>query len=217
MPDYWVFNRRPSRAVLGLWFAALVIGLSFVAASASATVMKYAGLETLIEISDVIVHGEVVGQKVYFDEDQGRVVTDTTFSVTRAFAGKVDDTVTIQQWGGTYKGITNFIAGDAHFEEGEKVIVFLHRGKDGVLALSAMAQAKYTVVSTPQGKLVSRDFSDLSIVVDDPEAPKTDAGSMPPVKVPDSIVHLPKETRSFESFVAELEALVAGIKGADHE
>lgn len=209
-------NHRPSRSIFGLSLLALVFAISLFATTASATVMKYAGLEDLIEISDVIVQGTVADQKVYFDKSQGRVVTDTTFEVKREFMGKVGKQVTIQQWRGTHNGITSLIPGDPEFEKGEEVIVFLHRGPKGVVALSAMAQSKFSIFPTAQGKLVSRDFSDLAIMLK-----KSDSANskLPGSNTPngDSLVLLPKETRSYASFVAELEALVAGIKGGQNE
>lgn len=195
---------RPTRTAIGLALVLAVLSLGLFVSTASATVMKYADLEKLVEISDIIVYAKVTDQKTYFDKQQNRIVTDTTFTVEQNFLGKVGDKVTIQQWGGTYKGKTLIIPGDAHFDQGEETIVFLHKGPDGVVALSALGQSKYSVVPTKEGKLVSRDLSDIGFLIGGPDSQQT-------------IKHLPNETRSFASFVAELQSLVAGIKGGDHE
>lgn len=195
--------RRSVAQVAWLSLLAALLSVGLFVSTASATVMKYTDVERLIEISDVIVHAEVVDQTTYYDKTQKRVVTDTTLGVKRAFYGKVGEKVTIQQWGGTYKGQTHTIPGDARFEPGEEVIVFLHRG-EGVIALSALGQAKFSVEKTDDGKLVSRDLSDIAFMIEDPSGTK-------------KIAHLPGETRSFASFVAELEAQIAGIKGGDNE
>jgi hypothetical protein len=188
--------------IVWLSLIATVLSVGLFVSSASATVMKYADVDRLIEISDIIIHAEVVEQKTYFDTEQDRVVTDTTFGVNRAFWGKVGEKVTIQQWGGTYQGTTHYIPGDARFEVGEEVVVFLHKGKD-VVALSALGQAKFSVEKTNEGKLVSRDLSDITFMLEQNGQQK--------------LGHLPGETRSFVSFVAELEALVQGIKGGANE
>ncbi len=195
--------RRSTTRVVWLSLIATLLSVGLFVSSASATVMKYTGVDRLIEISDVIIHAEVVEQKTYFDKEQDRVVTDTTFGVNRAFYGKVGEKVTIQQWGGTHNGQTHFIPGDARFEVGEEVIVFLHKGKD-VVALSALGQAKYSVEKTDEGRLVSRDLSDITFMIERPDGQK-------------KLAHIPGETRSFDSFVAELESLVAGIKGGANE
>lgn len=214
----WIPRRELSRMTIVLSALALVFGLSLVARPALATVMRYADLARLVEISDIIVQGTVAEQKTYFDKAQGRVVTDTTFAVARAFSGKVKERVTIQQWGGTHEGVTHMIAGDARFEKGEEVVVFLHRGGDGVIALSALGQSKFSIVRTSSGKIVSRDFSDISIMVENmaskPGAPTGDAAQ---AGAPGQIVHVPTETRELGAFSAELESLVAGIKGGSRE
>lgn len=200
MPRLLPQTKRSATRVVWLSLIATLLTLGLFVSSASATVMKYAGIDRLIEISDVIIHADVLEQKTYFDKEQNRVVTDTTFGVNRAFYGDVGEKVTIQQWGGEHNGQTHFIPGDAQFEIGEEVVVFLHEGKD-VVALSALGQAKFSVEKTNEGKLVTRDLSDITFMLEQNGQQK--------------LGHLPGETRSFESFVAELEALVAGIKGVD--
>ena len=195
---------RPS-APRAVWLSvfAVAITMTVFASSASATVMRHANLPRLVEISDIIIQGTVADQKTYFDKAQGRVVTDTTFTVERSFYGDVAETVTIQQWGGELNGKTHYIPGDATFEPGEEVVVFLHRG-DGVVALSALGQAKYSVTASNRGKLVFRDLSDMAFLITDENGTQR-------------VDHLSEQPRSLASFVAELESLVAGIKGGDHE
>lgn len=193
--------------------------LSFIATSAGATVMKYADAARLIEISDTIVQGTVVEQKSYFDKAQEQVVTDTTIAVEKTFLGKPQKTITLQQFGGTYEGRTSFIPGDARFETKKEVIVFLHRGSDGVVALSALGQAKYDVSTNASGeKIVTRDFSDISFLLN---ADGAKGSAQPPVKtgaqLDAKLVRLEAEVRDHDSFVAELEALIAGIKGVSND
>ena len=199
-----ILPKRPRWATRVVWLSlvAALLSIGLFVSSASATVMKYAGLERLIEISDTIVHAEVVSQKTYFDKEQKRVVTDTTLGVKRAFLGDVGEKVTIQQWGGVHNGQSHFIPGDARFEAGEEVFVFLHNG-DGVVALSALGQAKFSVEEIDSRKLVTRDLSDIAFLIEESGNTK--------------IEHRPEETQSFDSFVAELEALIAGIKGGKNE
>ena len=203
MPQLLPPARRPALKALLLPLFAAVLTLGLAVSSASATVMKYASVERLVEISDIIVHGTVTEQRTYFDSKQKRVVTDTTIQVERSFLGDISESITIQQWGGTYKGTTHHIPGDARFVPGEEVVVFLHTG-DGVVALSALSQSKYSVKNIDGKKLVFRNLSDIGMLIEPDDGPKY-------------LKHLPSETRSMKSFVAELEALIAGIKGGDHE
>ncbi len=171
--------------------------------NAAATVMRYADMARLIEISDVIVHGTITEQKTIFDKDRGHIVTNTTLKVKHAFLGDVTQSVRFQQWGGTFEDTTSYIPGDAHFEKNEEVVLFLRRGYDGdnKLYLSALSQAKYKVHRTNSGEaVISRDLSELSFVL--PEDVKPVGGI--------------DEAASGElSFYATLESLIAGIKQID--
>lgn len=199
-------TRRPGapgarRRVSGLAVLLTIASLFMFASSASATVMTYQDTADLVEISDAIVHGEVVDQRTYFDKQQGFVVTDVTLKVKHTFLGKATDTVTFQQWGGDYDGQRRHIPGDATFTDGEEVVVFLHT-KDGITSLSALGQAKYAVKRNGDQSLVLRSLAQMAFL-----EVGTDGSQR--------VDHRADEQYTFESFTAELEALVAGIKGGN--
>jgi hypothetical protein len=193
-------TRRRMRKGAFVVVLGLLISVGLLVSSASATIMKHADLPRLVEISDIIVHGHVVDKDTYFDEKQGRVVTDVTVEVERDFYGADSDTVEFQQWRGEHEGQFHSIPGDASFDNGEEVVIFLHEGDDGVVALSALGQSKYQVVRNGQNTLVTRNLQDLAFAVE-----KADGRT--------EIQPKPNETHGLASFSAELEALVAGIKG----
>jgi hypothetical protein len=191
-----------------LYLAVVLFGLWTL--PSSATVMRFADLARLVEISDMIVQGKVVDARTYRSGSDGQVVTDTTVEVSRSFYGKSERRVTFQQWGGAFEGSHRVIPGDASFEQGEEVVVFLHNGggdgydpeKSGGLYLSALGQAKFRVVRDDEDVRVERDLEDMVFMEDG-------AG------VPGTMVIRPSEAIELPSFVAELESLVAGIKGSE--
>lgn len=195
----------PALRTKSAWLiSAILLAVALIwTSNAAATVMRYADMARLIEISDVIVHGTIAEQNTFFDKDRGHIVTNTTLNIKHAFLGDVTHSVRFQQWGGTFEDKTAYIPGDAHFEKDEEVILFLRRGFDGdnKLYLSALSQAKYKVHRNDDGKtIISRDLSDLSFVF--PEDAR-------PVRALDEAV-------SGElSFYATLESLIAGIKQID--
>ena len=198
--------RRPgapgaSRRALGLAVLLTIASLFTFASSASATVMTYQDVASLVEISDAVVHGEVIDQRTYFDKEQGFVVTDVTLKVTRSFLGKATGTVTFQQWGGEYDGQHRRVPGDARFADGEEVVVFLHT-KDGITSLSALGQAKFAVKRNGAKALVFRDLTHMAFMAVGADGTQR-------------IDTRTNEQYSFASFTAELEALVAGIKGGN--
>lgn len=179
-------------------FAALFVVLWSTAVAA--TVMLYADLARLVELSDVIVQGRVVDQNTFYDEAASEVATITTVQVERAFLGDVDTTVKFRQWGGAYGDKVSQIPGDAQFDPYEEVILFLADGRGkyaGMRYLTALGQSKYTVVRDGAEPFVVRDLHDLAFL---------DQGS-------NEIAHRPSERLMLDAFVPELESLIAAIKG----
>jgi hypothetical protein len=200
-----MFRKRLPGDGKSRWFAAVLVAIvAFVCSTvASATVMVYADLERLVELSDVIVQGRVVDQNTFYDEETDEIATVTTFEVDRAFHGKVQsgEKVKFRQWGGEYKDRIAGIPGDAHFAPYEESVIFLADGKGeyaGMRYLVALGQSKYTVVRNDGGEpFVIRNLSDLAFL-------DRDTQQVSPRR---------NEQRGLKSFTAELQTLVAGIKG----
>ncbi len=194
---------RPKPQTSVRWgFAALLVTVFLtITSSASATVMKFADLAMLVDISDVIVQGKVVRETFLKEKGTGDTVTRTEIEVSRTFFGKTQKTIVFQQWGGIEDGKTSGIAGDARFEVGEEVVLFLHTAKkDPGLFLSAMGQSKYKVIRTEKSVNVWRSLADMSFLVEGVAPTKLEAKK--------------DETLGYDSFTAELESLIAAIKGA---
>lgn len=124
-------------------------------AAGSAATMRYADIPALTMASDVVVRGTVVDSSVFVDEAWGRVSTRWTIAVTTGYKGNADGVVSFVQWGGALDGTVDYVPGDARFELGEEVIVFLRVGEDNALHLTALSQAKISVLSDQPGNTVS--------------------------------------------------------------
>ncbi|MDF1561413.1 MAG: hypothetical protein P1V51_00115 [Deltaproteobacteria bacterium] len=140
-------SRRLFLALLGT----ALCGLASLATPARATVALHLDDAAQAEKSDLVVLAKVQSQEVVRGEG-GRPYTHTTLVVERALKGakKKGERVVIRQMGGTLDGKTLKIPGDAAFEDGERVVVFLadrEPGK-GVVFLTALAQSKLAVVGT---------------------------------------------------------------------
>ncbi|TVQ98413.1 MAG: hypothetical protein EA398_13265 [Deltaproteobacteria bacterium] len=126
-----------------------VLALSLVVtAQAHATTMLYANVERLTEISTLVVEGEVVGQRTW-QVDEGGIFTEWTLSVSEVLKGDASTTVRFRQWGGQIGDVSTYIPGDARFEVGERVMVFLHNDDEGVFWPSALGQSKFVIGSGP--------------------------------------------------------------------
>lgn len=166
--------------------------------TASAAVMTYMGLDDLVEDSDVIVRGEVEDRRTFEDEERGKVFTHTTIEVSETYLGGDRETITLEQYGGTLDGTTHEIPGDAAFEVGEDVIVFLaeNRGPDASpYYLVGLAQSKFNVIGEGDDARVTRDMSNIAV--------RPEEGSDE-----EEFDGLGEQTWSLSAFEAELEALV---------
>lgn len=180
--------------------ALLVMTLISFTSVASATVMRFADLVMLVEISDTIVQGKVVKETFLKEQGSDDVVTRTEIEVSRTFLGKTQKKIVFQQWGGIMDGKTSGVPGDARFEVGEEVVLFLHSAKkEPGLFLSAMGQSKYRVIREGKNVNVFRSLADMSFLVEGTAPTKLEAKK--------------DETLGYDSFTAELESLIAAIKG----
>lgn len=188
--------RGSSRVLLSL----VVLVVALWTTTAAATVMLYADLARLVELSDVIVQGRIVDQNTFHDEQADEVATITTVAVDKTYFGDVGKTVQFRQWGGEYGGKIAAIPGDARFDPYEEVVLFLADGKGefaGMRYLVSLGQSKYRIVRHGDNAFVVRDLTDLAFLNQETSV----------------ISHRPSERLSLDAFIPELESLIAGIKG----
>lgn len=204
-------TRRPDAAgsnstlldFLPLFAAGLVLSAGLaVPAAATGAVMKYMELDDLVETSDVVVRGTVSDMRTVRDGDRGDVFTRVDIEISETYLGEERESVTVEQWGGTYQGRTHQIPGDAQFESGEEVIVFLAENRDdsdGPMYLTGLAQSKFDVLTGERAAgasaLVVRDLSGLALVREEDGTP----GNEP--------IDAGNETWTLESFEATLRSL----------
>ncbi len=127
--------------------------------------MRYADIDRLVEISDVIVHATVTDRHSVLD-DERRPWTQTTLEVHRTFYGPTKEELVFHQWGADEGPRRGRIAGDPRLDPDQEVILFLRRdtARDG-LSLAALSQSVFYVHKRDEGRLVRRDLSDLRLVV----------------------------------------------------
>lgn len=134
------------------------------ASLAVATTVLDVPLAELAKDSPAIVEGVVTSQKTQWTKER-RLETLTTLRVTRSYKGKLPAHVVIKQHGGTLDGITHAIPGDATFEEGEEVLVFLEPSAvtKGAFILVGMSATKFHIERTSDGPVVVRDVGELGL------------------------------------------------------
>ncbi|MCB9598428.1 MAG: hypothetical protein H6719_37285 [Sandaracinaceae bacterium] len=131
---------KPLRALAPL---SLILGL---AASASATVMIRASVEKLAAESELVVVGTVVEAEPQDGgpRGEGGIYTRVELSVDEVWRGATDGPVTFWVHGGRVGDRAMRTHGQATFEPGERVLVFLDDA-GGALFPTNMSQGKWTL------------------------------------------------------------------------
>ncbi len=150
------------------WWTRGLIGLAlsasmFLSSPAEATVAVQLDRAQLVDMSDLVVRATVLGATSRWNEDHSQILTLTRLGVAQYIKGAGPGELVLRQFGGQVGELVSRIAGDAHLEAGQDVVLCLRRGA-GVVYLTAMAQAAW-VVTPVQGAepVASRDLSDLTL------------------------------------------------------
>lgn len=172
----------------------------FVAAFANATTIVMPEDEQLIGKSPVIVEGSVLSTAVV--ELDGRIVTETVVSVSRALKGNVAETITIREIGGELNGRFTKIFGTPEFANGERVLLFLEPHPQGGYRTMDLFVGKFAEGITRGGqRLWLRDHALANVVL-------LDADFEPLANER----NVQRDAAKFERFVADRIAGRGGVK-----
>lgn len=164
---------------ISLW--ALPIALW--AAHAGATTLVLVDTAELARKADLIVRGTVLRSESHWTGDHRRIVTDVEVSVAEALKGSPAKTVVIEQPGGEVGNLGQYVEGVARFALGEEVIVFLERRPGERYLVAGMAQGKFRVERSSDGKAAFAIPEDVDALVLDPTTRQPTSAHAAPIKV----------------------------------
>jgi hypothetical protein len=107
-------------------------------------------------------------------DDGKAVITRTELVVTQGLKGGAGGTLVLEQIGGTWRGRTQRVVGDAVLASGQDAVVFLKKGEHSKVYLTAMAFSVYQVDAKGMAR---RDLKDLGFA-------KREGGRIVPVEAP---------------------------------
>ena len=157
---------RQPRPLVAAAALSILSGLLVLSLPARAMVLEALPLRELTRRVDLVVHGEVLGQTTRRESDGHTLWTRTRVRIVETFKGSCPaGELTFDQLGGTLDGLTELIPGDASFQPGEEVVVFLARTPKGFV-LYGFSEGKFTVGYDPVlgSPLVRRDLSNVGLV-----------------------------------------------------
>lgn len=152
-----------------------VLLLSAMAASATTIVMPTD--EQLVGKAAVIVEGTVLTSQAV--DREGAIWTETTLRVEKTLKGAVPETITIAEVGGIVGDRITKIFGRAEYAAGERVLLFLNKGKSGHYRTVDLFVGKFSAKSTLDGtKLWFRDDAGAEVVMLDAQFQPLDAAQV---------------------------------------
>jgi hypothetical protein len=143
----------------------LAVGFPLVVSKpAAAAVVVPLSREALVAESDLVVRATVLSRKSAWNAERTQIHTWTTLRVDEYLKGQGARELLLRQIGGEVDALVTEISGDGHVLPGEQAILFLRRG-DGVVFLTALAQAVYLVTTKGDGVATAqRNLAGLSFV-----------------------------------------------------
>ncbi len=168
--------------------------------SAHATLVKSFDLTALCLKSDLIVQGVVNKLDTVYDAKSDRIYTEVHLSPTSILKGQEQHEIVLRQFGGEYQGRGMRAVGSPAFHEGEEVVLFLVK-KEQHYFLRGMSQGAFTVfeknTSDTHHKIVKQKFTDIGVVVQNPETGKAE------------IVRKSPEEMSMTEFLSRIQSILA--------
>ncbi len=139
----------------------LLLSLLLYSLNAQATIALHYDLPTLVERAEVIAIGRVEQMESRWEE--GRIHTRVKLKAEQLFKG--ERLPELDLLGGAVKGIVQRISGSAHFELGERVLLFLSPARHApVWRVVGMSQGKFQILDDPSGARLIRRTEGLSLV-----------------------------------------------------
>ena len=141
--------RRPSLAAFALG-AILLAGISPTAAS---TFLKV-DIPTLKTMSESVVQANVVDVRSAWNDEGSAIFTFVTLEVTGRLHGTAEGLIVVRVPGGTVGEFTSEMEGAPKFQQGDEVVAFISRWRDGVAMVAGYAEGLSRVNHDQRGNLM---------------------------------------------------------------
>ncbi len=122
------------------------------ASVAGATTLVAADVPSLSRTADRIVQATVSHLESRWTGDHLRIITEVTLDVSETLKGSASSQVRVIQPGGIVGDVGQRVSGLASFEPGEEVVVFLQQRAGDSFLVAGMAQGKFKVDRSSDGK-----------------------------------------------------------------
>ena len=122
----------------------------------------------LSRVADLVVRGTVLRTESRWSSDRRTIFTEVEIQVAETLKGSARKSVVIRERGGIVGNIGQRVDGVASFQQGEEVVVFLARRPDDSFVVEGMAQGKFRVERSSDGRSAFAMREDVDARVLDP-------------------------------------------------
>jgi hypothetical protein len=135
--------------------SAVVPALLIAAAGpAAASTFLRVDLHDLRQMSEAVVHAKVVEVRSFWNDEGTMIFTEAALEVRGRLRGSADDLLIVRTVGGTVDDYTVEMGGAPRFQQGEEVVAFIGRWKDGTPMVAGYAEGLSRVRKDSVGQLV---------------------------------------------------------------
>ena len=175
------------------------VGVLLLGLAAGATTLIHQDVPELSRLADTVIRGTVVRTEGRWSGDRRTIFTEVEIQVAETLKGRARKSVIVRERGGVVGNIGQRVDGVASFQKGEEVVVFLARKPDDSFAVEGMAQGKFRVERTSDGRAAFAVRGDVEAVV-------LDRATGRPVQ-------LEQRTRTLDELRGEIRAALAATSG----
>jgi hypothetical protein len=132
----------------------------FAASPALASTFLFLSPEELMAEAESVVEGEIVEAHSYWNPERTAILTDAVLVVHDNVVGVAEQLVDLRTFGGRVGDYKIVAHGFPTFEIGDRLLLFLRPGQDGVHAVAGYLQGQLRVRPGPGGEPVAEPMLD---------------------------------------------------------
>jgi hypothetical protein len=135
----------------------LQVGLAVALMAVPATASTFVAMDQaeLVAASDAVIQGEVLEVHSFWTKGGTAVVTEARILVEEVVAGQAPSEVVVRTFGGQVGDYRLEAHGFPTFQEGQRLLLFLHTAKDATLQVTGYRLGEYRVARGDRGQMIA--------------------------------------------------------------
>lgn len=135
----------------------LQVGLAILLMAAPATASTFVAMDQaeLVAASDAVIQGEVLEVYSFWNQEGNAVLTEARIAVEEVVAGQAPAEIVVRTFGGRVGDYVLEAHGFPIFQEGQRLLLFVHQGPDQALRVTGYRLGEYRIARGDRGEMVA--------------------------------------------------------------